>query len=106
MKDAYRPWVQLRVIREKDGHSQTSLAKVAGMSRALVCRLENGDRKPNARHIARLAGALKVPKSMLQPTPSDADDEVIDTLAEELGMPAEALRERLQTLLFGAGEAA
>lgn len=60
-------WTELRVLREKDGHSLTSLGKAAGLSRSYLCLLEGGKRRPNAGVIARLAEALNVPKSMLEP---------------------------------------
>lgn len=59
-------WWELRVIREKDGHSLTSLAKVAGMSLGYLSDLENGRRWPNATMTKKLAVALNVPVSVLE----------------------------------------
>lgn len=59
-------WWELRVIREKDGHSLTSLAKAAGMSLGYLSDLENGRRWPNAHMTKRLAVTLNVPVSVLE----------------------------------------
>lgn len=56
----------LRILREKDGHTKTSLAKAAGMAVGYLADLENGHRPGNAVVIAKLADALNVPKSMLE----------------------------------------
>lgn len=64
-----RPWLELRVIREKDGHTLTTLAKAAAMSLSYLSELEAGHRRPNPRIIAKLAHALNVPKSVLEPRP-------------------------------------
>ena len=61
-----RTWQELRVIREKDGHSLTSLAEAAGMSLGYLSDLENGRREPNARMTKKLAVALNVPVSVLE----------------------------------------
>lgn len=67
-------WWELRTIREKDGHSLTSLAKIVpagpgqkkqGMSLGYLCDLENGRREPSPEIVRRLATALKVPVSVL-----------------------------------------
>ena len=71
---AARPdvWWELRVIREKDGHSLTSLAQAAGMSLGYLSDLENGRRWPNAKVTRKLAMALNVPMSVLEkPRPVD-----------------------------------
>lgn len=66
-------WTALRVLREKDGHSLTSLAKAAcdsdgkPMSLGYLSDLENGKRTPSPAIIKRLARALNVPMSMLEP---------------------------------------
>ncbi|MBD3778504.1 MAG: helix-turn-helix transcriptional regulator [Micrococcales bacterium] len=59
-------WWELRVIREKDGHSLTSLAKAADMSLGYLSDLENGRRWPNAVVTKKLAVALNVPVSVLE----------------------------------------
>lgn len=59
-------WWELRVIREKDGHTLTSLAKAAGMSLGYLSDLENGRRWPNAQMTKKLAIALNVPVSVLE----------------------------------------
>lgn len=69
----YGPWLELRVIREKDGHSLTSLAHEAGMSLGYVSDLENGRRWPNATVTKKLSTALKVPMSVLERPISEKD---------------------------------
>ena len=59
-------WWELRVIREKDGHTLTSLARAAGMSLGYLSDLENGRRWPNAVMTKKLAVALNVPVSVLE----------------------------------------
>lgn len=62
----FRPWVELTVLREKDGMSKTGLAANVGMSLGYLCDLENGKREPNAVMRKKLALALNVPVSMLE----------------------------------------
>lgn len=65
-------WTELRVLREKDGHSLSSLARAAAddtgkpMSLGYLSDLENGRREPSARITKRLARALNVPVSVLE----------------------------------------
>ena len=68
MSTTTRPdvWWELRVIREKDGHTLTSLARTAGMSLGYLSDLENGRRQPNAKVTRALAVALNVPISVLE----------------------------------------
>lgn len=56
----------LTVLREKDGHSKTSLAKAAGMTIGYLSDLESGRRKGNPEVITKLASALNVPRSLLE----------------------------------------
>ena len=66
MTEHRKPWVELTVLREKDGMSKTALAKAAGMSLGYLCDLENGQREPNAVMRKKLATVLNVPVSMLE----------------------------------------
>lgn len=59
-------WLELRVIREKDGHSLSSLAKAVPMSLGYLSDLENGQRWPSASVTKKLAQALNVPVSVLE----------------------------------------
>lgn len=61
-----KTWQELRVLREKDGHSLTSLSDAADMSLGYLSDLENGRREPNARVTKKLAVALNVPVSVLE----------------------------------------
>jgi transcriptional regulator with XRE-family HTH domain len=61
-----RCWEALKVLREKDGHSLTSLAKATTYSRQYLSLLERGLRQPSPAVIKQLAKALNVPKSMLE----------------------------------------
>lgn len=60
-------WLELRVIRKKDGYTQSSLARAVGLSKSYMSELENGHRRPNPGIIKRIAIVLKVPFSVLEP---------------------------------------
>lgn len=62
----YQPWVELRIMRTRDGHNLTSLAQAAGISLGYLSDLENGKREPNPRVIHKLSRTLNVPISMLE----------------------------------------
>jgi transcriptional regulator with XRE-family HTH domain len=66
MTEPNATWIELRVIREKDGHSLSSLAKSAGVALGHLSDLENGKREPTAVVIKKLARALNVPVSILE----------------------------------------
>lgn len=66
MATHHTTWEELRVIRTKDGHTLTSLAKTAGISLGYLSDLENGRRWPNERVTRLLADALHVPYSVLE----------------------------------------
>jgi transcriptional regulator with XRE-family HTH domain len=59
-------WLELRVLREKDGHSLRTLAAAADMAYGYLADLENGRREPNPRVTRKLAEALNVPISVLE----------------------------------------
>ena len=59
-------WTELRVIRQKDGHTLSSLATEAKISLSYLSDLENGRRWPNPVQIKKLAVALNVPMSVLE----------------------------------------
>lgn len=61
----FDPWLELRVLRERDGHTLTSLAKKSGISLSYLSDLENGRRWPNPKMTKKLSDALKVPYSVL-----------------------------------------
>lgn len=63
--------VALAVLREKDGHSKTSLAKAAGIALGYLSDLESGRRKGNPKVIGQLAEALNVPRSLLEKRRAD-----------------------------------
>lgn len=56
----------LNVLRQKDGHTLTSLAALSGYSVGYINDLEKGRRKGNPTVIKALATALNVPMSMLE----------------------------------------
>lgn len=66
MTTTHSTWLELRVIRTKDGHSLSSLARAADMSLGYLSDLENGKRQPSAAITKKLAETLKVPVSVLQ----------------------------------------
>ena len=59
----------LRIIRERSGHTQSSLAKAAGIDRTLVWRLENGERNATPAVMYKLAAALRCPLHALLANP-------------------------------------
>lgn len=69
-----RPWIELTVLREKDGHTKTSLAKASGIALGYLCDLENGRREPNPRIVKLLAVTLDVPVSMLRKRPESTEE--------------------------------
>ncbi|MCA1185795.1 helix-turn-helix domain-containing protein [Saccharopolyspora sp. 6T] len=75
-----RPWDTLRVIREKDGHSQHSLAAVSGLSQATISLLESGRRRATPQIRLKLSRALNIPVSLLEPRA----DELTEAEAREL----------------------
>lgn len=59
-------WIELQVLRQKNGDTLTSLAKRVPMGLGYLSDLESGKRYPNPRVVKRLAQALNVPVSMLE----------------------------------------
>lgn len=68
-------WLELRVLREKNGDSLTSLSKRSGVSLSYLSQLESGDREPNAPITKKLAIALNVPLSVLEKERRISEDE-------------------------------
>lgn len=64
--DTRRQWISLRVIRERNGDSLTSLSKRSGVSLSYLSQLENGDRDPTPAATKKLAMALNVPLSIIE----------------------------------------
>jgi transcriptional regulator with XRE-family HTH domain len=63
----------LRVIRERTGHTKTSLAEAAGVDRTLVHRLENGQRNATPSVLRKLADALDCPlHALMGPSEGEA----------------------------------
>ncbi|MGW1675963.1 helix-turn-helix domain-containing protein [Saccharopolyspora sp. NPDC002376] len=67
-------WLELQVIRSKDGLSLQALARLANVSAGHLSDLEQGNRQPTAPLIKRIALALNVPVSVLEPSPRDEDE--------------------------------
>jgi transcriptional regulator with XRE-family HTH domain len=55
--------------REELGFTKSELASLAGVSPALVTRIENGERRATPRVMVRLARALELPVARLFPLP-------------------------------------
>lgn len=66
------PWVELKTLRELDGHTLQSLADAIGTSRGYLHDLETGRRQATPRVTKVLARALKVPVSVLKKDPEAA----------------------------------
>ncbi|OMC00348.1 hypothetical protein A5733_04350 [Mycobacterium sp. NS-7484] len=75
------------MIREKDGHSLSSLAREADISLSYLSDLENGRRWPNPTQLKKLAVALNCPVSVLERTRRvDADgNDLMDRAATKAG---------------------
>lgn len=82
-----QPWLELTVLRKKDGHTKTTFARAADISLSYLSQLENGVRTPNEAIIKRFADTLRVPVSVLEPqrdfeiaTPEDITLDILATL--------------------------
>lgn len=62
-------WLELKVIRERDGWTRTALAEAAGLHPETLRLYENGQRNPTLATVRKLAGVLRVPYSVLEPSP-------------------------------------
>ena len=72
----------LTVIRERTGHSKSSLADVAGVDRTLIHRLENGERNATPSVMRKLAEALDCPLHALM-GPANGDQIVEARITEQ-----------------------
>jgi transcriptional regulator with XRE-family HTH domain len=68
-----RGWLELETIRTRDGWDIGDLAAAAGLSREALRLYENGQRNPRPSTIRKLADALRVPYSVLAPSPREGD---------------------------------
>ena len=50
----------IRKFREKQGHTQQQLADLVGVDRSQICRYENGEQRPSADMLNKLAYNLRV----------------------------------------------
>ncbi|GAA2773543.1 helix-turn-helix transcriptional regulator [Saccharopolyspora taberi] len=67
-------WLELQVIRSKDGLSLQALSRLTSVSVGHLSDLEQGKRQPTPPIIKRIALALNVPVSVLEPSPRDEDE--------------------------------
>lgn len=68
MPDSERtPWIELKTLRAKDNMTLKQLSGVTGLSFTYLSDLEIGRRRPSASAISKIALAMNVPKSMLEP---------------------------------------
>ena len=51
---------KIKAVRLQKGVSQTALAKILGVSTAMICQYEVGKRKPKVETLSKIAGALGV----------------------------------------------
>ncbi|MGW4488432.1 helix-turn-helix domain-containing protein [Amycolatopsis sp. NPDC004368] len=73
------PWLELQVILDRDGAwSGNALAEATGYSKEHVSRLRNGKVPVTPTAIAKFAKLLKVPYSVLAPSPRDGDVRQVD----------------------------
>lgn len=59
---------RIRELRKKAGMTQTQLAEKAGIPQSHVSRLENGEHSPSFTTLEKIAMALNVPVSKLDPS--------------------------------------
>ena len=50
--------IRIKEVRSAKGHTQSSLARVSGVRRELICRYENGKATPDISVLLRLRKAL------------------------------------------------
>jgi transcriptional regulator with XRE-family HTH domain len=62
-------WLELKVIRERDGWTRADLAEAAGLHPETLRLYENGQRNPTLAAVKKLADVLRVPYSVLEPSP-------------------------------------
>ena len=63
----------LKALREKDGQSVAGLARLAGISRVYLHRIEAGTRNASPAIRKDLAAGLKVPTSAIETVKADED---------------------------------
>lgn len=68
-----RPWIEAQILMERDGMTQTRLAKQIGISISYLNDIIRGRKRPNGRIIGLVAKELKVPFSMLVPATETED---------------------------------
>lgn len=90
----------MRAARLNRGLSRRELADLAGISVPYVTKIENGDRRPQAPVVARLADALAVSPAMLLHTPEVDESRVWRRAAQ--GAPRGGAREALHAPLHDA----
>lgn len=96
-----RPWRELQRLVELDGNwTYPALANAAGISKGYMSLLLNGHRPPTHTVIHKLAGVLRVPKTMLEP--ADTARRVAYTPAEVAEMVGVPLADVVQ--LIDAGQ--
>lgn len=67
-------WLELQVIRSKDGLTLQQLSRLANVAVGYLSDLEQGNRQPTAPIIKRIALAINVPVSVLEPSPRSEDE--------------------------------
>lgn len=73
-----RGWLELIHFRERDGWSRAKLAEAAGLNAETLRLYELGRRNPTPATIRQLADAMRVPYSVLMPSPRDVDTSADD----------------------------
>jgi transcriptional regulator with XRE-family HTH domain len=65
----------VRKLRVAKGITQEALALEAGVERAYLSKVENGDENPSLKMVEKLAKALEVPVAKLFAVPSSSEEE-------------------------------
>lgn len=63
MKYTFSQWLQLE--RERRGLTQARLAKLAGIGRSVINKIENGISEPQPKTLQKIARALNIPEEMI-----------------------------------------
>lgn len=97
---------RVRLLREERGWTTPELGRRAGLGRATVFRVENGEREPAASTLEALAKALGVSVNALLADPNDADfggavDAILDGLSGDPARAREQVRAMLMAVLRG-----
>ncbi len=100
------PWLELTVLRTKDGYSKASFARAAGISLSYLVDLEHGRRRPSARMLKLFAATLDVPVEVLEPRHLFTDQRSPEDIARDILTALHTIRGDQQDEQHPVGDAA